>query len=68
MVMYADDTTLYCHLGDLSENIINNIIKVNEWLAAKKLSLNVKKPKCMVFPTPQRKVTYPEIKINNILH
>ena len=68
MVMYADDTTLYCSLGDLSEDIINTeLTKVSEWLAANKLSLNVKKTKCMVFHRPQRKVTYPEIKINNIL-
>ena len=68
MVMYADDTTLYCNLGDLSEDIINTeLTKVSEWLAANKLSLNVKKTKCMVFHTPQRKVTYPEIKIKNIL-
>ena len=66
--MYADDTTLYCNLGDLSEDIINNeLTKVSEWLAANKLSLIVKKTKCMVFHTPQRKATYPEIKINNIL-
>ena len=58
MVMYADDTTLYCNLGDLSEDIINTeLTKVSEWLAANKLSLNVKKTKCMVFHTPQRKVT-----------
>ena len=68
MVMYADDTTLYCNLGDLSEDIINNeLTNVSEWLAANKLSLNLKKTKYMVFHTPQRKVTYPEIKINNIL-
>ena len=67
MVMYADDTTFYCYLGDLSEDIINTeLTKVSEWLAANKLSLNVKKTKCMVFHTPRRKVTYPEIKINNI--
>ena len=68
MVMYADDTTLYCNLGDLSENIINNeLTKVSELLAANKLSLNVKKTKYMMFHTPQKKVTYPELKINNIL-
>ena len=68
MVMYSDDTTTYCNLRDLSRDIINNIFtKVNEWLVANKLSLNVKKTKCMVFHTPQRKVTYPEMKISNIL-
>ena len=67
MIMYADDTTLYCNLGDLSEDIINTeLTKVSEWLAANKLSLNVKKTKYMVFHTPQRKVTCPEIKINNM--
>ena len=24
MVMYADDTTIYCNLGDVSEDILNN--------------------------------------------
>ena len=68
MVMYADDTTIYCNLGYLSEDIINNeLTKVSEWLAANKLSLNVKKTKYMVFQKAQRKVTYPEIKINKIL-
>ena len=68
MVVYADDTTLYCNLGDLTEDIINTeLTKVSEWLAANKLSLNVEKTKYIVFHTPQRKVTYPEIKINNIL-
>ena len=68
MVMYANDTTLYCNLGDLSEDIINTeLTKVREWLAANKLSLNVNKTKYVVFHTPQRKVTYPEIKINNML-
>ena len=60
MVMCANDTTLYCILGDLSDDIINTeLTKVGEWLAANKLSLNVKKTKYMVFHTPKRKVTYP---------
>ena len=55
-------------MGDLSEDIINTeLTKVSEWLAVNKLSLNVKKTKYMVFHTPQRKVTYPEIKIYYIL-
>ena len=68
MVMYADDTTLYYDLRDLSEDRINTeLTKVSEWLAANKLSLNVKKTKYMVFHTPQKNVTYLEIKINYIL-
>ena len=50
MIMYADDTTLYCNLGHLSEDMINTeLTKVSEWLAAYKLSLNVKKTKYMCF-------------------
>ena len=58
MVMYADDTTLYCNLGDLSEDIINTeLTKVSEWLAANKLSLNVKKTKCMVYTTEKSDIS-----------
>ena len=68
MIIYADDTTLYCNLGNLSEDMINQgLTKVREWLAANKLYLNVKKTKYMVIHIPQRKVIYPEIKIYNIL-
>ena len=36
MVVYADDTTLYCNLWNLSEDIINTeLTKVSKWLAAK---------------------------------
>ena len=42
MVMYADDTTLYCNIdsGHTSSTMINDELKR---LAANKLSLNVKK-------------------------
>ena len=36
-------------------------------MASCQQTLTVKKTKYMVFHTPQRKMTYPEIKINNIL-
>ena len=59
MIMYADDTTLYCDLEDLYKEIINTeLTKVSKWLAANKPSLNAKKTKYMVFHTPQKKVTY----------
>ena len=69
MIMYADDTALYCKLGNLSEDIINNeLTKVSEWLsiAANKSSLKVKKTNTWRF-IHHRNVTYPEIKVNNIL-
>ena len=45
MLMYADDTTLYCNINqNVSEVVINNeLLKVSQWLAANKLSLNVGK-------------------------
>ena len=42
MVMYADDTTLYCNLSNnTNENDLNSELhKISEWLASNKLSLN----------------------------
>ena len=52
MVMYADDTTLYCNIdsGHTSSTMINDELKkISRWLAANKLSLNVRKTKYMFF-------------------
>ena len=45
MLMYADDTTLYCNLNGVnSEVAINNeLSKISEWLSSNKLSLNIEK-------------------------
>ena len=53
-IMYADDTTLYSSLKILASNKIEHKInyeleKGNLWLKANKLSINVKKTKCMFF-------------------
>ena len=68
MLMYADDTTLYCNLSQNCNDLIlnNELIKITDWLSSNKLSLNVKKTKCMVFHTAQRNITYPDLKINHI--
>ena len=68
MLMYADDTTLYCNISDnLSETLINTeLIKISNWLDSNKLSLNVNKTKFMVFHTIQRKLNYPILKINDL--
>ena len=68
MLMYADDTTLYCNLNGVNfEVTINNeLSKISEWLSSNKLSLNIKKTKFMVFHTPQRRVNYPVLKLNNV--
>ena len=62
MLMYADDTTLYCNTNQLfSDDAINRELhKISNWLSSNKLSLNVKKTKCMIFHTAQRKVTHPK--------
>ena len=57
-ILFADDTTLISTLcsivnedsteNDLSNNINNELNKVQEWLYANKLSLNISKTKYMV--------------------
>ena len=66
MVMYADDTTLFCNMdNNVDEHVINNeLCKISEWLGANKLSLNISKTKFMVFHTSNRSVTYPVLQIN----
>ena len=68
MLMYADDTTLYCNINQLfSDDAINRELhKISNWLSSNKLSLNVKKTKCMMFHSAQRKVTHPKLIINNV--
>ena len=68
MLMYADDTTLYCNF-----NSINNVNRINEelckviaWLSANKLALNVAKTKYIMFRTINKRIQYPEVKLNNI--
>ena len=58
MVMYADDTTLYCNIdrGHTSSTMINDELKkISRWLAANKPSLNVK---IKVFHTARKRIDY----------
>ena len=68
ILMYADDTTLFCNFDNIrNENTINNEInKVYDWLCSNKLSLNVSKTKYMCFHTSNKTMTYPKLKINNV--
>ena len=44
----------------------NQLYKVNEWLCANKLSLNIEKSNFVIFHPPQKKISYPiNLKINN---
>ena len=51
MLMYADDTTLYCNIDqDVNEEVINvELAKLSVWLGANKLALNIGKTKYMFF-------------------
>ena len=66
MLMYADDTTLYCNINqNISEIEINHELwKDSQWLAANKLSLNVDKTKFMVFRMCNKVVSYLDLQIN----
>ena len=66
MVMYADDTTLFCNIdNNVTEDVINReLLKIYEWLGANKLSLNVAKTKFMVFHTSNILVRCPNLLIN----
>ena len=68
ILMYADDTTLFCNFDNTqNEFTINNELdNVYRWLCSNELSLNVSKTKYMCFHTPKQKVIFPDLKINNI--
>ena len=67
MLMYAEDTTLYCNNDQhVNEDDINvELAKLSEWLGANKLALNISKTKLMVFPASKRAVKFPNLNINN---
>jgi len=67
MLMYADDTTLFCNIKHTTTEVELNteLKKISNWLSSNKLSLNVKKSKYMVFHTSQRQVEYPLLKLND---
>ena len=51
-ILYADDTTLFrtIQLQSASDTAINQeLIRVHDWLAVNRLSLNIKKTKYMIF-------------------
>ena len=66
MLMYADDTTLYCNVNnDVTDNLLNyELSKICDLLGANKLALNVSKTKFMFFHTINKHVIYPKLKIN----
>ena len=68
-VLYADDTVLYFahHSLDQLSYIVNCELKsVVSWLYCNKLTLNVKKTKCMLFHKNSRNLVLPSIEINDV--
>ena len=66
MLMYADDTTLYCNVNNnATDDLLNyELSKICDWLGANKLALNVSKTKFMVFHAVNNQVIYPKLNIN----
>ena len=67
MIMYADDTTLFCDINsipDVEHSLNAELSKITDWLAANKLSLNANKTKFMVFHSDKKTVRYPKLHIN----
>ena len=57
MILFADDTNLFCSHKDFSSlgNIINSEIeKLSKWFRANKLSINIKKSNYMIFKPRQK--------------
>ena len=64
MLMYADDTMLYCNVNtDVTDALLNyELSKICDWLGVNTLGLNVSKTKFMVFHTINKHVIYPKWK------
>ena len=73
-IIYADDTTLFSTIETFrdsvqnksTESVINELLKIVEWLNINKLSLNKSKSKYMTFQMPNKTTLTLSLKINNI--
>ena len=71
MYMYADDpmikhysvTLIMCAAKTKNNSELDNIF---DWLCSNKLSLNVSKTKFACFHTKEKRIVYPDLKINTI--
>ena len=67
--LFADDTNLFsnnANIHDLESNINSELQKVNSWLCASKLSLNLEKTSFAIFHPPQKHIHYKvRLKISN---
>ena len=69
MIMYADDTTLYCNLNDPNCEIFlnNELSKISEWLSSNKLSLIIRNLNLCFSILSRKRVNYPVLKLNNVV-
>ena len=59
--LFADDTSLLyvdSNLKSLEKTVNSELLKVSDWLNAKKLTLNVKMSNSVIFRPYQRKLNY----------
>ena len=64
--LFADDANLFCGNKDFhnfSANLNIELQKVNNWLCANKVSLNIEKSKYVWFHSPQKRVSLDKVKL-----
>lgn len=71
VTMFADDAAIsYCstNVNDLNRMMMEDIIALNSWFESDKLTLNLKKSKCMIIHPKQKSKNYSlNIKLNDVL-
>ena len=69
MVIYSDDTTLYCNLSNnTNESDLNSELhNISEWLASNNLIFKCSEDYIYGFHSMQRKVRYPVLTLNSTL-
>ena len=70
VLMYADDTVLYCsgkNYLEIQAQMQESLTKFYDWCIKNKISMNIKKTKCMLLTPSSRKFNHiiPDLKINN---
>ena len=67
-ILFADDTNIFYqheNIKVMTETLNNELNKVNLWLQANKLSLNIKKTNIIIFKTKRKKTGNIIVKIND---
>ena len=69
MLMYANNTILYCNVNTKVKSDLLNCepSKVCDWLGANKLALNVSKVEYMFFRNANKNFTYPKQTLMEII-